>query len=140
VLEGPHLEKLVEENQLSAFTHDGFLLKIELEGGEVDVISGGRNFIKECQPRIVMEVNSLLLSHANATSRMVFELMAQFGYSSFWLNERGAISLVKNFDFSPHETILGRESGANYLFLPGQLDSASAVAELNFAKYFTWNF
>jgi hypothetical protein len=72
VLEGPHLEKLVEENQLSAFTHDGFLLKIELEGGEVDVISGGRNFIKECQPRIVMEVNSLLLSHANATSRMVF--------------------------------------------------------------------
>jgi FkbM family methyltransferase len=126
--------------KLDSLGKNGFLLKIDVEGGKLDVISGGRNFIKECQPRIVMEVNSLLLSHANATSRMVFELMAQFGYSSFWLDERGAISLVKNFDFPPHETILGRESDANYLFLPGQLDSASAVAKLNFAKYFTWNF
>jgi len=117
-----------------------FLLKIDVEGGEWDVIIGGRDFLTECRPVVVMEINSQLLSPANATSRMIFELMAELGYSSFWLDERGAISKVRNFDFPPHETLLGRNHGANYLFLPGLISSASAAAEWDFARHFHWNF
>jgi hypothetical protein len=51
-----------------------------------------------------------------------------------------SLHLIVGFDFPPHESDFGTEMDVHYLFLSEQLDSASAVAELNFAKYFTWNF
>ena len=115
-----------------------FLLKIDVEGSELDVVSGGKKFIEALRPIIIMEINLLLLASARTTSAGVFEQMESFGYSGFWLDERGKIVKVKDFNTPPHVKLLGSESGANYIFLPKEFGGISADIEREFLPGFDW--
>ena len=126
------------DNYLGSFLDSSevysFLLKIDVEGSELGVILGGEKLITKLQPVIIMEINSLLLSHAKASSRKIFEFMEKLGYSFFWLDERERVVRVHNFDSPPHEALLGSASGANYLFLPRKYVGDNLISEWNIAK------
>lgn len=115
-----------------------FLLKIDVEGSEFEVILGGKSFIEEYQPVIVMEINSLLLSQAKANSQMVFKFMASLGYSFFWLDERENIIKVDMNVSPPHEDLLGSASGANYLFVSEKSINRSLVSEHGYTRNLDW--
>ena len=115
-----------------------FLLKIDVEGSEFEVILGGQRFIKEYQPIIIMEINSLLLSHAKTSSQMIFKFMASLGYSFFWLDERENITKVDVNNSPPHEALLGSTSGANYLFISEQSVDKNLLSELGYTKDLNW--
>jgi hypothetical protein len=93
------------------------LIKIDVEGSELEIIEGGREFISIYRPIIVMEINSLLLTSSDTTSKAVFDLMKSLSYLSFWIDERGKINACIDHNYPPHESVLGNSAGANYLFL-----------------------
>jgi FkbM family methyltransferase len=115
-----------------------FLLKIDVEGSEFEVILGGKDFIKEYQPIIVMEINALLLSHANVSSQTIFKFMESLGYIFFWLDEREDIIQINDLDSLPHEALLGSGHGANYLLIPKQSVNKGLVNELGYTKDLNW--
>ena len=102
----------------SADEFDGsILMKIDVEGSELETIQGARDFISTCKPIIIMEINSLLLAASSTSAKKVLDFMKNLGYVSFWLDERGRIERCMDHNWPPHQKILGESGGANYLFL-----------------------
>jgi hypothetical protein len=93
------------------------LIKIDVEGSELETIEGAKEFISINRPTVVMEINSLLLSSSGTTSTAVLDLMKSLGYAAFWIDERGKIEVCRDHSYPPHESVLGNSAGANYLFL-----------------------
>ena len=96
------------------------LIKIDVEGSELETIEGAKEFISLNRPLVLMEINSLLLLTSKTTSKSVFDLMKSLGYIALWVDERGRMEICKSHDYPPHQRILGVSTGANYLFLHQQ--------------------
>ena len=122
------------------FSPGKVLVKIDVEGSEFEVITGGSNFLDIFQPIIVMEINSQLLTSGGSSSLEIFELMESLEFTSFWLDERGVISKVRDKTVPPHEKLLGKENGANYLFLPKLLYTKLKSGEIGSEDNFKWRF
>lgn len=96
------------------------ILKIDVEGGELEIILGGNSFIAKVQPIIFMEINCKMLMHSGGPER-IFQHLANFHYSLFWINEKGYFTPWKNPKSLPHLQKFGENFSANYLCLPKKL-------------------
>lgn len=56
------------------------VIKIDVEGGELDVLKGGKNTIQKFRPACFVEVNKLFLERYNASVEDVFEFFQHYGY------------------------------------------------------------
>ena len=65
------------------------LIKIDVEGGEVDVIEGGINLIEKHSPMIIVETDELNLKKIN-------EILAKFGYQYKLIDEEASNFLFFN--------------------------------------------
>jgi FkbM family methyltransferase len=93
------------------------LILMDIEGGEVLALKGATRLLKS-RSLFICEVNSLMLQAYSSSSKELFELFKEVDYLIYWIDERGVLA-VQPHDCPPiHEVILGRENGANYLFLP----------------------
>jgi len=73
------------------------LIKIDVEGGELGVLRGGRATIKRCQPFIIFEHGKGAAEYYNTTPSMVFDLLnkecgLQLTTMALWLKRKGALS------------------------------------------------
>lgn len=57
------------------------MIKIDVEGAELEVLQGGQNTLERFRPKIFMELNLDLLARAGASAVAVFELLRSYGYS-----------------------------------------------------------
>lgn len=87
------------------------VIKIDVEGAELNVLKGAVSTISKWHPIIMAELVDEFLNRFGTTFREPFEWMATYGYEAFWLAENGLVKL----DISARSI---RSPSGNYFFLP----------------------
>ena len=103
-----------------------YVMKIDVEGGELDIIRGGACFIAQANPIIIMEINVQMLKPSGGPAE-VRKVLASLNYQLFWINERGRYIRWENPELLPHVEKLGLAYSANYICIPSQ----SSLESLN---------
>ena len=67
------------------------LIKIDVEGAEIDVIRGATNTLKSLKPTIIAELSDALQEAAGFTCAQFKQYMIDLGYSPFTINEDGTL-------------------------------------------------
>lgn len=93
------------------------LVLMDIEGGEFLALKGGKEFFSRLKPTLVCEINPILLKAAGSSSQELMQNLYDLNYESFWIDERGKLQKVLDFQELPHLKILPQGSGANYLFI-----------------------
>lgn len=109
-----------------------YVMKIDVEGGELDIIRGGACFIAQANPIIIMEINVQMLKPSGGPAE-VRNVLANLNYQLFWINERGRYIRWENPEFPPHVENLGLDYSANYICIPkhSSLESLNLVSKFS---------
>lgn len=67
------------------------LMKIDVEGGELEVIKGASRVLRELRPIIVMEMSDALQAARGFTTPEFKKMLAADGYRSFTINDSGTL-------------------------------------------------
>lgn len=59
---------------------DSVVVKMDIEGYEMDALLGSREFISKCKPIIIMEINSVVMSRYRHTISELGKLLHELGY------------------------------------------------------------
>jgi len=76
------LDEYVDFHKINSVT----ILKIDVEGGELEVIQGAQNMLKKMKPDILLE----LLYSPGERQRQTIELLKQLGYLFYWITTNGS--------------------------------------------------
>jgi FkbM family methyltransferase len=97
-----------------------FLVKIDVEGAETDVIMGALDFLAS-NPFLIIELNPAFLENrvegALIKGKSLFEFFEEGSYLQYWIDERGRLQSCSKQEPFPHVKLLGFGHGANYLFV-----------------------
>jgi FkbM family methyltransferase len=72
------------------------LIKIDVEGGEYDVIKGGINYLKNYAPKIIMEY--LEPNRKNESHKKALDLLLSIGYTSNLITKDGETTPIDDID------------------------------------------
>jgi FkbM family methyltransferase len=89
----------VKGNTIDTITAAGFrpqLIKIDVEGAELKVISGGRFYLSTNNPYVVMEY--LETERDNSEHNKAAALLVEWGYVANHINKAGELEVVKNIN------------------------------------------
>jgi FkbM family methyltransferase len=92
------------------------LVLMDIEGSELKALIGAEEFFSEVNPVLICEINPILIQASGHSYLEVFNFLESKGYKSFWIDERGAMTQVKDPANLPHLEVLPDGTGANYLF------------------------
>jgi FkbM family methyltransferase len=94
------------------YFNDIDLLKIDVEGHELQVLHGARNTIERCRPLLVIEIEQ---RHLKTPIETVFNFLENLGYEGFYLKDGQVIPLVDfNVDLD-QDLAKHTEHGAGYI-------------------------
>ena len=66
------------------------MIKIDVEGYELEVLLGAQNFIKKCQPKIIMEFSPYFYDYVDSNiSNRIIELLLGAGYELWNIGDNG---------------------------------------------------
>ena len=88
------------------FQHDVGFIKIDVEGHELEIIRGGKNFIKKHKPTMLVEIEE---RHAGKIPKDIIDEICSHGYKCFIVNEK-----LKFTELSDPSKI----SNNNFIFKP----------------------
>lgn len=88
------------------------LIKMDIEGSELDALKGATRVLSQHPPFIVMELNEKALKAMGTSSVEVRNFMAAAGYAMFWLDEGGAVPVL----IPPERQIVLDRENTNVLF------------------------
>ncbi|MHC4543150.1 MAG: FkbM family methyltransferase [Planctomycetota bacterium] len=80
------LDRFVDTNNLRCID----LIKMDVEGAEVEVLEGARNVLASYLPRLVLEVNSVMLTRSGHRPQDLVLLLRDYGYALFRMDRSGA--------------------------------------------------
>jgi FkbM family methyltransferase len=80
------LDRFVNTNNLKSID----LIKMDVEGAEVEVLEGARNVLGSYVPRLVLEVNAITLARSGHRPRDLVLLLRDYGYTLFRIDRPGA--------------------------------------------------
>lgn len=122
-VEGPHevSEVLVKRLDDYAF-EDVCLLKIDVEGHELEVLKGATQTLRRERPVILVEIEQ---RHLQISMTEVLDYIMAQGFSGFFLDS-GRLRPLSEFAYDTHqrpflEDVNNPEYINNFLFLPGQV-------------------
>jgi len=81
------LESFAQQQNLASID----LIKIDVEGAEIDVINGALQVLKQHKPLVIMELSDHLQQARGQTCTEFKEFMASYGYSAYFINENGTL-------------------------------------------------
>jgi len=93
-------KKEVKATTIDFITKDGSfspaIIKIDVEGAELNVLQGGLAFLSNSNPKVVMEyVNT---RRGNETHKKALDFMLNIGYKIFIINKDGSTDPIKDVD------------------------------------------
>jgi FkbM family methyltransferase len=90
---------------------------MDIEGGELKAIEGGKAFLEKYAPTLILEINPKMLAQSNSDFLKMFRFFQSMSYDIYWIDEREDLIQVTETLLFPHTTVLPIDSGANYLFV-----------------------
>ena len=114
-----------ETREINTKTLDSFnfvdvdLIKIDVEGHELDVILGARKTIKKYKPILIIEIEQRHIKH---DIRDVFEYICDLGYSAHFLNAK-KLNSINQFSYTENQepylhNVDQKSYINNFIFLP----------------------
>lgn len=105
---------------LSIVEHPVSFLKIDVEGHELDVLTGAERTLREHRPNILIEINNDLGSRS---IEAVFERILAYGYRGEFLEEGRFRRSLSAFNVTMHQAasagnVLSKTYVNNFIFLP----------------------
>jgi FkbM family methyltransferase len=92
------------------------LLKLDVEGSEMDVLKGATSLLKVDRVQMIIEVNEAMLSAAGSSALELFSFLNSFGFSGYWISPDTTL-IAQSAEFPvPHRGYLPDFEGANYFF------------------------
>lgn len=92
------------------------VIKIDVEGSEMDVLRGGFEILQQNDVQIIMEINETLLRAGQTSSAAIFEYLKSFGFSGYWISPSGNLVTQGKATLLPHKGKVPELEGANYFF------------------------
>jgi len=100
------------------------LIKIDVEGFEIEVIRGAKDTILKNKPVMIIENETV---HTKDTNEL-FTTMNEFGYDKYICNSIGKLEKINNFSFEENQKNTIRNLDINYIqnfiFIPKENNSA----------------
>jgi len=97
-LEGSTETVSVESVSLDSIVEDADVVKIDVEGGELEVLRGMKNLLAKGKVKgkvkIICEVHLTLLSSLGYSTQEITKLLSQYGYNIYLINEEGLIPIT----------------------------------------------
>lgn len=81
------LDTFSEQNRLPSID----LIKIDVEGAEIDVINGALESLAHHKPIVIMELSDHLQQARGQTCAEFKQFMARYGYTPYFINENGTL-------------------------------------------------
>lgn len=78
VEEGEGVKTMIADNLNLDIVH---LIKIDVEGHEIDVLNGCKNIIDKFSPILIIEINKHTLNRFNISKQDLFDKISELGYS-----------------------------------------------------------
>jgi hypothetical protein len=92
------------------------LIKVDVEGSEMDVLRGGISLLKVENVQMIIEVNETMLLAGGTSTEELFTFLGSFGFYGFWISP-DAVLIAQTADSPlPHRGKLPALEGANYFF------------------------
>lgn len=122
------------------------LIKVDVEGRELDVLRSGARLLESSQPIVIIEVEQR--HHGKAEAEEVFDHLSRLGYQGFFVRNTSpqpSLHPLSEFDFDVDQSVanakpIGADAEAtyinNFVFVqPEQLDHLHAAAARAFAAF-----
>lgn len=92
------------------------LVKVDVEGSEMDVLKGGISLLKVENVQMIIEVNENMLLAGGTSAEELFAFLRSYGFFGFWISPDSVlIAQTVNLPL-PHRGKLPTLEGANYFF------------------------
>ena len=103
-LDGEHLSQEVSVMKLDTFCQKRQdlnigLLKVDVEGGEFNVVKGAVELIKNQQPLWYMEIEERWTKKYGYQPNDLFNFMFEFGYSAFSVSDNGDLRYLDGYEY-----------------------------------------
>jgi FkbM family methyltransferase len=120
---GEYKEVEVELRTLDEYAFvDVELIKIDVEGYEMEVLEGSLNTLRLCRPNLIIEIEEWHLQRRGKTVQEVFKYLESLEYSAYFLKNGKLLSILE-FDLYRDQTSLHGTGNTkqyinNFIFLP----------------------
>ena len=94
------------------------IIKIDVEGSEIDVLIGLSNIIREFMPFLLIECNSNTLKNANKSIKNIFSIVKEYGYSSAYPFSSSLDYSVSKDSLIRIENIILKKISEDFVFIP----------------------
>jgi FkbM family methyltransferase len=92
------------------------LLKLDVEGSEMNILKGSISLLKSSNVEMIIEINETMLLAAGTSAQEVFAFLKPFGFSGYWISPDTTL-VAQSVEFPlPHRGKLPKFEGANYFF------------------------
>jgi FkbM family methyltransferase len=92
------------------------LVKLDVEGSEMDVLRGGISLLKVDNVQMIIEVNETMLLAGGSSADELFAFLRSFGFFGYWISPSTTLVAQSSELPLPHRGKLPDFEGANYFF------------------------
>jgi FkbM family methyltransferase len=92
------------------------LVKLDVEGSEMDVLKGGISLLEVDNIQMVIEVNETMLLAGGTSAEELFAFLRSFGFFGYWISPDTTLMAQSAEVPLPHRGKLPDIEGANYFF------------------------
>ena len=72
------------------------IIKIDIEGAEYEALKGMTETLSTFSPLILIEIDENILNRTQHNNEAVINLLKQFGYTQYYINQDGTLSSINN--------------------------------------------
>ena len=105
------LDTLDNISQLENLTRVA-MLKIDIEGAELQALQGARNVLHIHRPDIICEVSEGSLEKMGASKEALYDLLAEFGYAGRTISRVRVDEVVNGHTFYQYDVLFSRKIGS----------------------------
>lgn len=110
------IETLDQYKELFCKPNLPILVKLDVEGSEIDVLKGGISLLKVDNVQMIIEVNETMLLAGGSSADELFAFLRSFGFFGYWISPSTTLVAQSSELPLPHGGKLPDYEGANYFF------------------------